>query len=1741
MPSIFDDDEINDYVSSERQLMLDNQREYESIDTSRKMAYGAAQETTLTGNLFSYGEALYDSIGSDLSYSDALSNIEDQRQRDIFKEYTEFKGISEQQEGGAELTGRLGVAVADPVTWLFPWMKVAKAGKLTGAAVGAGFNATDAALRDQLVYGEINPINVGASALIGGAAGALSGHLAAKYSRGQTIDSRVAEAVKEVSSSPSPEARISVEAPTADKLERLRVRPSQAGEKPRVIVPALTSSETEAIEEAAERVVTAQSRLANVPEATGTGANLTMRYEPIRKMETILSDLKALQEKGKAAASLKKYEAQKKRIIKKAEKQGKEIPSLEDINERIAFFKTAVIQKPKGKDIKSQITELQSKIEKAKDNFYSGHIQGSVNRVDLAGNTIEDLNKNGKLTDNILKSLIFEPTRPIIGGIGGYVTSGIVGDEDDDHITAGLVVAGAALGQWQKVLQNMKLTGMDLEKAKMVLTQSAEQNLNTTLKFHTAGTVATKSDALGGWNKVLANLIFQKPGGATNAIETLNLSDSASFRAKVVGIYGDSFENQKVIKTVTEAMRGWRDVDSLEEGYTGISGLFKNNALTAEDVAEVKRIVPLMTKANDEIKDSMRKAGIEFDELQNYGLSQAWDFNFIQKAGEDSFFEDAKKAFKIQYENKQAAGLIKNIPDDEVIDAAVSRFVDNIRGIDRYEGAAKYNSYDIFDSNGRFRPLAKNFEKHRSLTDTEATAFMAEKGWLNLDSTAVSMQYADRAIKMRNWANTIGANGELLNRALDDVDNAFKNKKGKVGLFGDTYRKNIRNMAEVYWGVYGSRPASGSYGNMAMATLTTLANSTMLTRVSISALGDLIQPIQNSGVMPAVRAAMSKVTPGESFSSKSGFKYDKSFEREYSALMAHASTDPFSSFQSALDSWNKNFFKLVQLERITKVARGFAYDVGVRRAYDIAKKVESKGGKVSASLQKEMNQLGIQSVDDLKIISKYSNINEAFDAEDGQKILNMAGRRSADRDAIVPLAGNRLYFSQTNNPYIKSLGQFLSWAQAKTAQTNALVERIENKDAALAVRALGLSTVYMAVQAGREWASPYQVRQSEAHDTFSTEHLKESLKLSGNILPWHIDKIVSGLNAPDNKIVSANIAPSLGYADTFMSELFKFSGNLEAGDVEGAGRNVLNVVPFGKEVTGYSRRITGSPLLEDRPNYDKGGEVLDVPNTAPEPDQRIDKMTGMPYNQQAGTAFTDVEDREDPLQRMGFALGSVVTRAGAKLFKAFDDDLVDETPLKTTDEILEDNNIFKGTLSVKHASSEKSLKEFIDPSEVNPAARYPENEFGDNALYFGEKNSPFTSAKGMYGYEASPYLYDVDSIFDKAFVLTPQNIKKLASLIPEDKRRFGGDVVDVLKSEGYDGLVIRGFDDSIKTQKIIDEAERKDKFYYGIFQDQVISFDPKKNKILSAPEVRQGVVGRDAAIADSMTEKDIAAWQEANRLPESKRQKQRPEIVEKLESVLRGDASYDDYVSEVDELFPPTLYTKENAPEFPTLVEVRGAVGKKTLTGGRGIVGADVKVEEGRRVSSRLDIPAYDLRGVWAVTLHNPKGKGGSAFAYGQTSVLKNVDFTTNPKDALNIALGQSKGTIARMEGDWVNHNPRSIYNKAIDLLESDEWVQVGMNPFKHSYFYDKKTMLPVVSAEEVIQVGPLVLVKKKGMKTASPNDPMFKVDLEGLKNKKSKAPLNILSQAGQVNIPSVPFNKGGKVLSSLRRKVNNV
>ena len=51
-------------------------------------------------------------------------------------------------------------------------------------------------------------------------------------------------------------------------------------------------------------------------------------------------------------------------------------------------------------------------------------------------------------------------------------------------------------------------------------------------------------------------------------------------------------------------------------------------------------------------------------------------------------------------------------------------------------------------------------------------------------------------------------------------------------------------------------------------------------------------------------------------------------------------------------------------------------------------------------------------------------------------------------------------------------------------------------------------------------------------------------------------------------------------------------------------------------------------------------------------------------------------------------------------------------------------------------------------------------------------------------------------------------------------------------------------------------------------------------------------------------------------------------------------------------------------------------------------------------------------------------------------------------------------------------------FAEAQAAMNDPTFVQVGFDPERHSYFYDRTTTQPVVSAERVIQVGPLVMAK---------------------------------------------------------------
>ena len=251
---------------------------------------------------------------------------------------------------------------------------------------------------------------------------------------------------------------------------------------------------------------------------------------------------------------------------------------------------------------------------------------------------------------------------------------------------------------------------------------------------------------------------------------------------------------------------------------------------------------------------------------------------------------------------------------------------------------------------------------------------------------------------------------------------------------------------------------------------------------------------------------------------------------------------------------------------------------------------------------------------------------------------------------------------------------------------------------------------------------------------------------------------------------------------------------------------------------------------------------------------------------------------------------------------------------------------------------------------------------------------------------------------------------------------------------------------------------------------------------------KQDDVAEAAVILDS--NEALSAWQQANKIPENKRQANTEAAKAAAEDLYQGNITSKEARSIIKEDLPITsLYTADSMPNMPTVTEVAGSLGKKVQkTGVVGVKGFDIPA--GTRVGSRLDIPAYNNYDKWVVSIHDGKNDTkGSVLGYGQAIRLKNINFGSDSKEALNIARGKrttakgeekpmGKATIARVYGDYVPEDPYALQEQARNLLSDPEWTQVGMNPYRQSNFYDKNTGLPVFEADEVIQVGPLVLAK---------------------------------------------------------------
>lgn len=222
--------------------------------------------------------------------------------------------------------------------------------------------------------------------------------------------------------------------------------------------------------------------------------------------------------------------------------------------------------------------------------------------------------------------------------------------------------------------------------------------------------------------------------------------------------------------------------------------------------------------------------------------------------------------------------------------------------------------------------------------------------------------------------------------------------------------------------------------------------------------------------------------------------------------------------------------------------------------------------------------------------------------------------------------------------------------------------------------------------------------------------------------------------------------------------------------------------------------------------------------------------------------------------------------------------------------------------------------------------------------------------------------------------------------------------------------------------------------------------------------------------------------------------KRTPELQEAQLKLQNNQITRKEYADIVNKYKPVLPYQTAPAPATAqdaiyALTNGKGQSEKKAAK-----YGVPTKVlEPDQRVQLRLDIPSYNQHGTWVVSVHEPNSrpdstaegrfKAGPVIGYESALAIKNAELGMLQRPAQKIAEGSPKGTIATILGNYVPMSPSEAQAYQQDAVEQSlqpgsGFAQVGMDPERHSYFYDRNTMQPIVAAEEIVQVGPLVIAK---------------------------------------------------------------
>jgi len=350
---------------------------------------------------------------------------------------------------------------------------------------------------------------------------------------------------------------------------------------------------------------------------------------------------------------------------------------------------------------------------------------------------------------------------------------------------------------------------------------------------------------------------------------------------------------------------------------------------------------------------------------------------------------------------------------------------------------------------------------------------------------------------------------------------------------------------------------------------------------------------------------------------------------------------------------NNSFFRLNFLDQWTKTVQMASYVTGKGLIKDNLKEIAKNQGLPDSAritrLKDELKELNVNIEDGVEWLNNGAKADDAFN-----ETVQRGAARYTNEVILNPGAESSLKPTLMSNPQTSILFQFMSYPAAftNTVLKNAAKGLIRDPKGN-AVKT-GMAALVMTETA--RWTN-------YARSGGESERLKDREEIYWDaVARWGGNGLIADMMQRGRKaaeIYQDPLAYPVGmtgpvgqdiYTLIKQGDIISFAGKKLPG--YGLGRTVERVIDeeFMDEYEKYLRD-TNKAFKEavvperapPRPTFAKGGEVLNVPRVPEEPDERIDKMTGLPYNQQAGTAFID---EEDPLRRMGFFGGGAAKVIG---------------------------------------------------------------------------------------------------------------------------------------------------------------------------------------------------------------------------------------------------------------------------------------------------------------------------------------------------------------------------------------------------------------------------------------------------------------------------------------------------------------